>query len=68
MKKKNNEENCVLLWQGCFISILVVSYVQSSETVKHNDKLDKFKLNFLTIVINLRGVVRLHFRHFQYLS
>ena len=33
--------------QGWFISFLGVSYGQFSETVKHHDKLDEFKLGFV---------------------
>ena len=47
MKKKKERQILVLVWQGCIISFLGVSYVQISETVKHHDKLDEFRLGFV---------------------
>ena len=34
------------MWQGSFISVMGVAYVQCSVTVQHHDKLDEFQLGF----------------------
>ena len=50
------------MWQGCFISFLGVSYVQFGETVKHNDKLDEFKLGFVKHGTESQGSCQITFQ------
>ena len=52
----------VLVWQGCFITFLGVSYVQFGETVQHHDKLDEFQLGFVKRGAESQGSCQIEFQ------